>query len=208
MFIELKKFESLSELQNLEMINLGTGMGYYDFCYRNLTLNTFNFSLPQQNLYFDYQLLKRYSYLLNKECVVCVVLPYCIFCADRLEEAMSRYERYYSLLPRKDVEPYCSVPYDSRWNLNSNSLPEGDDSLKTILESSEMEQQSQETLKLWKRQLDIISFTSGEVTSHTRKEIKRSQGWLINILEYCKNMQFIPVVVVPPMSQTLLDPDS
>lgn len=205
MYLELKKFEVLDKIQDLEIINLGTGMGYYDFCYKELPLNAFNFSLPQQNLYFDYQMLKKYSYLMKKNCTICIVLPYCIFCADCLEEAMPRYERYYALLSREDVEPYCSVPYDSRCILNIREIPAQDDALKYALQRSEMERQSEEAIVVWKKQLGIVSFASGEVSSHTKKEIEKSQRWLKRILDYCEYMKFIPVVIVPPMSQTLLD---
>ena len=201
---ELDKFKSINQINPLELVNLGTGMGYYDFCYSGIPLSAFNFALPQQNLYFDYQLLKKYSCLFKKNCTVCLVLPYCIFCADRLEEALQRYERYYELLPPEAVEPYCSVSYES-WLAKDKRETNPMDSLTYALSYEEMRYQSEEAIENWKRQLHIISFDTGEVSPGTKGEIEKSQYWLRNILRYCEKKNFRPVVVVPPMSQTLLD---
>ena len=204
MYVELIKFENISRKYELDMINLGTGMGYYDFRYEGIPLKAFNFSLPQENLYFDYQLLKEYSYVLKRNGIVCIVLPYCIFCADQLEETRKRYERYYALLAREIVEPYCCVPYEE-WLRKDRGNSFGDDAIRKALTCGEMLIQTESTLQNWKRQLKIISFDSGEVSSHTKREIEKSIQWLEKILEYCEQKQLIPVIVVPPMSRTLLD---
>lgn len=204
MYAELKKFESLAKLNGLEIINLGTGMGYYDFNYNKLPVNAFNFALPQQNLYFDYQLLRTYSDLMRRNCIVCVVLPYFIFCADCLKDVMKKYERYYSLLPREIVEPYCCVPYDNSI-LKDRENTAQEKILKYVLNEDEMALQSQKALEHWKDELGIISYETGEVSLHTRNEIGKTQKWLTKILEYCLEMQFRPVIIVPPMSRTLLD---
>lgn len=201
---EIAKFGLLKQLHDLEIINLGTGMGYYDFRYDDIPVKAFNFSLPQQNLYFDYQLLKEYSYKMKRNCLVCIVLPYCIFCADRLEEAMQQYQRYYAILPSKVVEPYCGVPYEE-WVLKNEEVSAYENFFKVALKEDEMRRQVEETLRNWERQLGIISFASGAVSDKTIEERKKARIWLKKILEYCEKMQFIPVILIPPMSWTLLD---
>lgn len=201
---ESEKIEAIKQQNNLEIINLGTGMGYYDFHYDDIPLKAFNFSLPQQNLYFDYQLLKEYAHVLNKNCVICLVLPYFIFCADRLEEVMRRYERYYSLLPQKIVEPYCHISYEE-WKVKDKEILPEDDSLKYVLKRDVMKIQSEEAIRNWKHQLGILSFSTGEVSSHTRREMERTQKWLKMIFKFCEQEKFYPVVIVPPMSRALLE---
>lgn len=204
MYTELRKFKVLEQVSDLEIVNLGTGMGYYDFCYEDIPLKAFNFALLQQNLYFDYQLLKNYAFKMKKKCKVCIVCPYFIFCADRLEEALPRYERYYMILPPKVVEPYCGISYEE-WKQKEKEVVEEDISLKHVLSNEEMVIQSEDAIENWIRSLKIISLISGEVAPQTKTEIKKSQMWLKNILEFCEKMEFIPVIIVPPMSQTLLE---
>lgn len=206
MYTELKKFKHLDSVcaEELDIVNLGTGMGYYDFCYEDVSIKGFNFALTQQNLFFDYQLLYKYSFKLKRDSFICIVLPYFIFCADRIKEIELIYERYYFLLPKERVELYCKVSYEE-WKSKNLSITNEDDSLRAALNSKEMEIQVENAIMDWEKKLQIVSIESGELTLHAQREIENSSKWLVEILEYCKDKQFEPVIIVPPMSQILLD---
>lgn len=205
MYPEMVKFQSLDKLNDLQIVNLGTGMGYYDFDYEDMEIRGFNFALPQQNLQFDYKLLTYYYSRCQAGCKVCIVLPYCIFCADFFEELEGVYERYYSILPSSEVEAYCKISYEMYRDKLKKKYIAGRLELIKALSAEEMERQSKETVAIWEKQLKIISCSSGELNEHNISEIQKTKKWLKNIIEFCVQKHLEPVIVVPPLSQVLLD---
>lgn len=205
MYPELLKFQNIQCKDNLQMINIGTGMGYYDLDYEGMPICAFNFALPQQNLQFDYKLLKNYKYLFQQNCKILIVLPYCIFCAHFFGELEYIYERYYSILPEYEVSSYSRTSF-REYKLKTNGYCL-DKKLELFepLNELEMETQAEETINIWKNQLKIVSFLSGEISEHVRNEMQESKKWFGNIVDFCFVNQFEPIIIVPPMSKVLLD---
>ncbi len=207
---EMMKFRKISSVGNLQTANFGTGMGYYDFCYDNLNISAFNFALTTQSLYFDYQLMKCYKSKFTEGCWMLLVLPYCIFCANDLMDFRGLNERYYSILPPEAVEPYCDKSYQSylkelgeyeacKMTENSRKLE-----MTEPLNEHQMEVQSDDAIKNWIRQLGIVSFQSGEFSERIKMEIQESRKCLLKIFDFCTENGFRPVIVIPPLSETLL----
>lgn len=205
MYPELLKFQNIHYKNNLQVVNTGTGMGYYDLNYEGMPVRAFNFALPQQNLQFDYKLLKNYQYLLQKNCKILIVLPYCIFCAHFFEELEYIYERYYSILPACEVEPYSRTSFKEYSSKANRGCAGKELELCTPLNELEMEKQAEETISLWKSQLKIVSFLSGKISEHVRREMQETRKWFGKILDFCTANQYEPIIIVPPMSKVLLD---
>lgn len=206
-YSELLKFQSLNNRDiKFQIVNFGTGMGFYDFNYEGICESAFNFALTQQTLEFDYKLLNFYSNLLEKGCYVCLVLPFCIFCANSLEETRELYARYYKILPAAEVEVCCGLTYEeyceSFRTLDTGNLVS---TLNRALSNEDMYVQSVETIKTWERQLQLVSCQSGIVSPYAQNEIRKTKEWLRNIFRLCSDKGFWPVVIVPPMSHILLE---
>lgn len=215
MYPELEKYQSIGKVKGLQVANFGTGLGHYDFCYDELDVNAFNFSLPQQSLEFDYKLMKYYQDTLVPGCKVILVLPYVIFLANRIIEVDEINERYYSVLPRIEVEARCNTTFDAycekleRWDKNKRNALKNYVTVKTELQEiheKDMQiHQAKKLLNIWKRELGIVSYRSGMQRPEWKREIALSKGWLEKILMLCKEKSWKPFVIVPPMSQILLD---
>lgn len=204
MYRELMKFKYIEAVKDLQVVNLGTGMGYYDFEYSQFNIKAFNFALPQQNLQFDYMMLKQYSSCMQKGCKVIIVLPYFIFCAHFFDELRTIYERYYLILPKDEVEPFCESTYDGfRRRFKLNDLQNGLELCKPLNEM-EMEEQSVNAVINWESKLKLTSCMSGELSCHAKNQIIETKKWLHDILRFCSKSEFEPYIVVPPMSRVLL----
>lgn len=207
MYPELRKYESIGEARELSVANFGTGMGYYDFCYDGLNISAFNFALTTQSLEFDYKLMRHYREKFSTGCKMLIVLPYCVLCADDIPEFRDVNERYYSILPKEDVAPCCNSTYaeyalkvagqteEERAQCLGSAIP---------LTEKQMETQTYDAIQNWLRQLKIISFHSSELSREVRRGIRASQQWLDKIFAFCQSEDLDPVVVVPPLSRTLL----
>ena len=205
---ELFRFEKLEEKKSLQVVNFGTGMGFYDFVYDGLPIKAFNFSLPQQFLQMDYRLMEHYYSKMSKGCKVILTLPYCIFCAEMIEEAKSTYERYYAILPEdivSEVSERSIDAYREHIRYMEFDFLDGKMEFSKPLDAEVMEKQSQEALENWIRQLSILSFASGELSTQIREGIEKNKKWLRRIIDFCKQKDFEPIIVIPPMSQVLLD---
>ncbi len=208
---EITKFRQLDKMDSLQVVNFGTGLGFYDFCYEGMQIKAFNFSLLQQSLEFDYKLMKYYQNKFLPGCVTCFVLPYFIFMANHILEVDEINERYYMLLPAEEVEGSCNTSYSAYMQRNREGkyfALEGDfDALEQKRPTCEKdrEKQIQKLLDHWKRELGIVSFDSGIEFPGCRYEIERSVKWFKKILRFCQEHCLKPVVVIPPMSQDLLD---
>ena len=204
MYPELLKYQEIENRKDLQFINLGTGMGYYDFCYEDISIPAFNFALPQQSLQFDYKILKNYHHKCEKGCKVCIVLPYFIFCGNYIQGLERIHERYYSILPMEEVEEYCETSYEAyRKKIETDGIC-GKLELGRPLDGHEMEVQSRKAIENWERQLPIISCMSGQLSVKAMAEMAVTKGWLKRILEICRCCEFVPVIIVPPMSSVLL----
>lgn len=201
---ELIKYQNIEGIKDLQLVNLGTGMGYYDLCYEGLPVHAFNFSMPQQSLEFDYKLIHYYKDKLSPGCKVCMVLSYCIFLANHIPEIDEINERYYSILPKEEVESRCNTVfevYNRKYQKWKNFALETKETDKKGVQKCEVE----ESLNIWKKQLGILSFQGGLQRPEWYGEIAAAKGWFEKILLLCGERGWKPVVIVPPMSQTLLD---
>ena len=201
---EVYKFKDIDKKEELEVICLGTGYGYHDFVFDGLSQNAFNFSLPQQTLKYDYIVLQNYSHKLKKGCKIIVTLQYCILLISSLKEAEEKNERYYSILPKEQVESICDISYDKyKENVVVNSS--GEIVLSQPLKNDEMEKQSLEALGNWVKQLSIISYGCGRISDNAKNELNETKKVLSDMLKYCDEQGFEPIIVIVPMSKIMLD---
>lgn len=209
---ELIKYRNIEGIKELHIANFGTGMGYYDFCYEDLSVEAFNFSLTQQTLEFDYKLMRRYKEKLACGCHIFLVLPYFIFLANHVLEIDEVNERYYAILPRTDVETRCNSAfyqfkkrYAYQRMLKSDVSEKFMPALDEIHEKSVQENQVEEVLNIWRKELGILSYESGKQRPEWYREITASKKWLEKIIFLCRERNWKPIIIIPPMSQLLLD---
>lgn len=212
LYPELSKYQRFGNVDNLQVANFGTGMGFYDFCYDGLPVKAFNFSLPKQSLEFDYKLMRHYQDRFLPGCRIYIVLPYCIFLADHIPEIDEINERYYAVLPKSEVESRCNTVFEAykarqeNWEEYRKSVSRVFEAeLKEVHEKRIQERQVEELLNEWKTQLGILSYEGGLQRPEWGREIASSKRWLEKILAFCKERFWQPIVVIPPMSRILLD---
>ncbi len=207
MYPELRKYESIRKVRDLSVASFGTGMGYYDLCYNGLSVNAFNFALTTQGLEFDYKLMRHYREKFSKGCKMLLVLPYFIFCADDMPKYRGINERYYSILPEEDVAPRCNSTR-TEYARSSAGQTEAERTrhleLTVPLTEKQMGAQICDALQDWLCSLHIVSFHSGELSPEVKLGIQASKQWLGKIFDFCQTEELDPVVVVPPLSRTLL----
>ena len=104
----------------------------------------------------------------------------------------------------EEVEDYCEASYETYWKKIEADGIYGRLELNRPLDMYEMEIQSQKAIENWEHQLPITSFLSGKLNTTVMAEMSVTRGWLKKIVEFCRCREYVPVIIVPPMSSVLL----
>lgn len=198
---ELNKYKYVSE-NRYDVIALGSGYAYYDFDFKDLSVNAFNFALPQQTFKCDYEILKNYTPLLNKGCKVLIALSICSLLADNVEEIENKNDRYYSILPRETVKDMSHISYDEYIEntvINDDKCIE----LNTVLTDAGIQEENLYLLGSWIEQLSIISFKSEKMCDIAKRSIEKTSEKLKEMIDYCYEHDFDPIIVVTPINELL-----
>lgn len=99
--------------RNIDVANLGSSHSAWALNYDGIkNPRCFNFALDNQDLYYDYQMLKRYTPNLSKGCVVLISVSYFTFgfiAAEWPESAID--SRYYGILKYSVIKKHNAIDY-------------------------------------------------------------------------------------------------
>ena len=209
------KFWDTSQF-NIDVINLGSNPGLYDFCYDDLSLIGKNWALGPQSLVHDYNILKNYySFLREGATVIIVVCPFsCLFSSYNKEHNF----KYYTFLhpaticnfiesERTRAWRFKEIPfYEEPWicfkQILKEKLQNKFGSNKTSPVQKNLAQTAHDLVRGWKNQFGIENL-SAPLSSKHREEFKSRRTTLDNMIVFCKERQLKPVIVVPPMHHSL-----
>ena len=210
-YLDIAKFTTFGiQVQEVQIGNLGSSHGLYDFNYDALTqrgCQCFNFANTSQSYNYDYALLKEYGSYLTKDSILFIPVSYFSFndevVNDTEREAMSI--RYYHCLSPENIPDY-----DLYTDIVANKFP--------ILSAGE------ENLKLFpKLNLSLIAFAAedaiDEAAFANRAKERYSRHFdnkeeyfmperienLYEIIAYCKEHEITPVLITTPFSKYYRD---
>ena len=210
-YLDIAKFTTFGiQVQEVQIGNLGSSHGLYDFNYDALTqrgCQCFNFANTSQSYNYDYALLKEYGSYLTKDSILFIPVSYFSFndevVNDTEREAMSI--RYYHCLSPENIPDY-----DLYTDIVTNKFP--------ILSAGE------DILKLFpKLNLSLIAFaaedTIDEAAFANRAKERYSRHFdnkeeyfmperienLYEIIAYCKEHEITPVLITTPFSKYYRD---
>lgn len=90
--------------QGIELANFGTSHAVHGFYYEDLDMVTFNFSLPAQRIYYDYQILKKYIDNFEEGATVIIPISYITFYLGYDNENFEEFNKmYYSFLKPSEI---------------------------------------------------------------------------------------------------------
>lgn len=210
-YLDIAKFSTLGiHVQEIQIGNLGSSHGLYDFNYDALTqrgYQCFNFANTSQSYNYDYALLKEYGSYLTKDSILFIPVSYFSFNNEVVNEteveAMSI--RYYHCLSPENIPDY-----DLYTDIVTHKLP--------ILSAGE------DILKLFpKLNLSLIAFAADDgideeaFASRARERYSRHFDnkeeyfmperieELYEIIEYCRTHEITPVLITTPFSKYYYD---
>ncbi len=193
----------------LDIINLGSTSALSAFDYTAFpSLKTANWAMSPQTLVADYQILRNYSSYLREGATV--LIPLCPFsCFGGSNDFLQ--DKYYTILDIASIphasfirkqqvidtknNPLKYYPMIQVFTRNrlSNQLRNSEDDL--VLDANRR-------LKSWQKEFGIIRF-SDPISLVNKDSFQDSVALLHDMINYCTNRLFKPVLVMPPVSNAL-----
>lgn len=196
---------------DIEICNFGSSHGLYGYNYDNIDdkYTCFNFALSSQALTYDYRILQNYKNHLKEGAYVFIPVSDFILFGTRQENIdgyLEKNQRYYYFLPPRSIENFDIEKYiytKLPWlNCTNNEL------LDVLLNRND------KTVKVIFRE---DGTTYGECVNDTKERtgqrILDKDGWyyykkvnnqeldaLYNMIDLCKELNVIPILVTMPMT--------
>lgn len=223
MYFDFLKFKSYIPNQ-LEVVNLGSSSAKYAFDYSGL-MHGMNFALAPQTLQYDFSILKNYHSYIKPGGVV--LIPLCPFtgCVGKESPNPQDDVKYYALLHpavihNYDAEIAKNIGVNTRNPayiaikqlgiksfirtvlvslIKPHPFMSGDNPLKgdALVKDAEIRIES------WMKQFGIDDLYSTHISESRQKAINYNIELLINIVDFCHERDFKPVIVLPPVTKLL-----
>lgn len=212
----LKNAKTLKELPTKCLaVNTGSTAGYNAFDYNFWKVNGANLGFPPQPLYYDFEMLKKYSNHIAEHATVFICLELFKFYLNYYEDVKADY-KYYFWLDNNQIRTFKKT---TNWLLHRAPIfltyKEIFSFLKKILKkillrdrnknSDNTEAKDIENSKLmtegWNKE---FGWENGQfVTEDQLKTISIVENRLIDMIDYCVNNNWSPCIVVLPLSPNL-----
>lgn len=211
-YLDVSKFSTLGiYVQDVQIGNLGSSHGAYDFNYDALTARgyqCFNFGNTSQSYNYDFAVLKEFGNYMTKGSVMFIPVSYFSFnnevVNDTEREAMSL--RYYHCLSPKNIPDYD--PYIDIVTHKFPILSAGEDILKLFpnLNLSLIAYAAEDD------GIDEEVFASRAQERYSRHFDNKEEYFLperieelYEIINYCKEQEITPVLITTPFSKYYRD---
>lgn len=200
----------------LELVNLGSTYAQHAFgTYDELQMNAFSFAMPSQSLQVDQSILNAYKNNLAKGCVVVVVAAACLLlyveepdkmCEFRYQKAFPKTYKYPLKFRTKleDIFPVLFHPKRIKYLLRDVlKLRNFYEKYPTCMEPKCSEKEMGSLIACWKHLFKLPDMKQINFSAENESAMLLNERVLREIIDFCRENEFRPVLVVPPFSEQL-----
>lgn len=212
-----------NQINEVEIANVGSSHGAYDFTYDELTeegFSCFNFGSVSQTYQYDLALLQEYGKHLDEDCVLFIPVSYFSFNNETVNEteAQALSVKYYHCLSPKNIPDYdlytdivtTRLPVLSAGEDLLKLLPGFSPSLKVLAAGGTPGTEGSDGAAAESGKMDesaIAEFAKRAAARYDRhfnnKEnlfLPEREEQLLSLIDYCKKHGLTPVLITTPFS--------
>lgn len=208
---------------NMEIVNLGSSSAFYGFDYSDSPIKAANWAMRPQSFPQDLAILKTYcSYLRPRAIILIALCPYssCFKSYKDIE-----LEKYYTILHPGVFESFSREKCEAAFRIKNNPykyakkqmLLTGSKMLvgkllgryvsfeklnKQPLNEMQLEVDSKRWIDGWKKQFNIEDMDASQ-PEHIVEGRKKRIAVLKEMIAFCKEREFQPMIVLPPVTDYL-----
>lgn len=211
---QIKKFTG-GVPSDLDIINTGSSYALYGLSYEGTGLKGFNFGLQPQTLSYDFKILQQFQKHLNENCIVLIVLPDLVFGFTDPENDHSN-TKYYYFLDKERINNYSTMKYITKvkipvlsaskkiLHIIKDTKADNSYTLATNPYTPEQtEKQAEIRINGWKKQFGLNNMITGDFSDSLQKAFDNNIKTVNEMIAFCLENNFRPVLLVPPVSSIL-----
>lgn len=198
-----------------DYVVVGSSYGRYGIDFSSAGVDGWNFSFGPQFLFYTDKILRQYSKSFNRKCIVIIVVGEIIFVSARKTD-FNGAERYRRILNKEFLgedysfakrllagipllfQPLRLIAVFKYFLLGKRNYIYT--LKKNMYNLSELEKVAQHRCWEWCSKFGLNDTTSGIVSEEMEKEFSRSVDILKEMISFCVENDFFPILVVPPLS--------
>lgn len=209
--IDIKSYsEGLA--RNIKIVNLGSTYSKFAFSgAEELRLNAADLSIQAQCLEVDYSILKEYSSCFSNDCIVFICLAACcmlyegndnpLYCKILKKKNNPKYSikaKFHSLFPLFICPQKIKglIKHDLEYDNIYDSMPQ-------VFEDNLADEVLKSMANGWISMFELPDLKSSDLSQKNLTVIQKNRAILKNIVDYCLERGFRPVIVVPPFSDKM-----
>ena len=213
-YMDILKFTSLgTHYREIDVGNLGSSHGAYDFSYDNIMskgYTCFNFANTSQSYNYDYAVLKEFGHYMTNGSVLFIPVSYFSFNNEvtNSEEAEAMSIRYYHFLSPQNIPDYD--PYVDIVTTRLPILSAGEDILQLLPSLN-----ATLTAHAANEGIDVEEFARRAQERYSRHFDNKEEYFmperieeLYDIIDYCRENDITPILITTPFSKYYVDPVS
>ena len=197
------------------VVNLGSNSGKYAFNYDNLPIKGQNWAIGPQSLVHDFNILKNYFSYLKEGGIV--FIPICPFSCLKVTYNKDKNFKYYPILHPATIIDFDDNERTRAYKIRSNpfkampmycikkTLKEFFTKASAKLKSKakvDFDKNAEDRIKSWKKQFGITDLSAGLQDKHKNEQTERA-ALLREMIEFCKERNLRPYIVLPPAHPAL-----
>ncbi len=217
-YLYLDKFKQLNKSDTIyDIVNLGSNPELFGFDYSNLNLNGFSLAPGPQPLEYDFKVLRNYSNHLKNGSIVAIPLDPLKFFCFRYDSGYTNI-KYYTFLPKKEILNYNSwkrlyISFPLLFHpkqiirlLHDTKPDKTMDIDYNPMTAEELKEDGKYWIeKCWNPEFDINIRGNMKLSAKNKIDIETNVIILHNMLDYCLEKKFKPVIVLLPVTHYLSD---
>lgn len=213
-FLDIERLKNISE--NLDLVNLGSNQPKYAFDYTYSDgIKGMNWGVGPQSLEYDFAVLRRCSYALHGGSIVLIPICPLNFFLTR-HDGVYIHVKYYGFLPKEDIVGYSEklnkseIKYPlyyhpKRLKFLLKDVKPSNDIIhveSNPMDKSQLEHDADWWIDCWNKEFNI-DIGHLELSEDNKKSIRFNIELLKQMLEYCREHSFKPVIMTLPVTEYL-----
>lgn len=201
---DVNKFKSVTH--SIEICNVGTSHGMNAFYYEDIDMKGFNFALQGQGFYYDHKLLKQYADNISDNAVVLIPVSYMSFHIGFSDNTFKNINpRYYSFLDKEYINDFNYFDYIRYYRFPVLSAGENIIAIFSDKKNVKNMWELRRKNRFEKSELDDEgmekALTHLRYIENGRSYVDENIDELQNIVDFCRENSFIPVLVTTPFTE-------
>ena len=185
---------------DLEVVNIGSGPVYYGIDYTYCDRNGYNLATAPQNFEYGYKILRRFSSNLKPGATVIITVMAPMSFGQNEDILRKDYaDRYYGILSPEEIDNYS---IKRAFVVNHPLLFALINEIRQLFRNPNQTGKKLSIVEVWKGEFGLKNLRDGEQGRDHSVTFLSKVNLLVEMVKYCRDNQWNPVFVIPPIPET------